>query len=73
MMTFCAAMFHDVGKGIGEHGQTGAEMVRFQLKDELTPGEIGRGCTAGIRAQSSRAGHRKMGSVGTAFAGCGYY
>lgn len=40
MMTFCAAMFHDVGKGIGEHGQTGAEMVRFLLKDELTPGEI---------------------------------
>ncbi len=36
----CAAMFHDVGKGIGEHGQTGAEMVRFLLKDELTPGEI---------------------------------
>lgn len=36
----CAAMFHDVGKGIGEHGQTGAEMVRFLLKDELTPDEI---------------------------------
>ena len=36
----CAAMFHDVGKGIGEHGQTGAEMVRFLLKDELTVDEI---------------------------------
>ena len=33
-------MFHDVGKGIGEHGQTGAEMVRFLLKDELTADEI---------------------------------
>ena len=28
----CAAIFHDVGKGIGEHGQTGAVMVRFLLR-----------------------------------------
>ncbi len=36
----CAALFHDVGKGIGEHGKSGAAIARYILKDEITPDEL---------------------------------
>lgn len=36
----CAAMFHDVGKGIEPHGRTGALLVREALANELRPEEM---------------------------------
>lgn len=40
----CAAMFHDLGKGVGEHGHTGAVLARDALKDLITPEELDAVC-----------------------------
>lgn len=40
----CAALFHDLGKGIGEHGHTGALLARDVLRELLTPDELETVC-----------------------------
>lgn len=40
----CAAMFHDIGKGIEPHNRTGAVLVRELLKDEMTETELDYVC-----------------------------
>ena len=37
---FCAAIFHDIGKGTAPHNETGASMVSELLKDHCKPEEI---------------------------------
>lgn len=40
----CAAMFHDIAKGMKPHSYYGAMLVRDILKDELTPYEMDEVC-----------------------------
>ena len=58
----CAALFHDVGKGIGKHAHTGALLAADLLGDELTEEET-RDVTALIEAHQDR----KPGTDGHSF------
>ena len=49
----CAAIFHDLGKGVGEHGHTGALLARDALKDLLTGDELDVVCDL-IRVHNKR-------------------
>lgn len=40
----CAALFHDLGKGVGEHGHTGAVLARDALGDLLPPAQLDTVC-----------------------------
>ena len=40
----CAAMFHDIGKGLANHSATGAALVRLFLSDLLEPAELDEVC-----------------------------
>lgn len=39
-MIYCASLYHDIGKGIEPHNETGAEITKFYLRDLCTPHEV---------------------------------
>jgi len=39
---YAAGLFHDIGKGIEPHAETGAALARMLLADACTPGECGQ-------------------------------
>lgn len=49
----CAGLFHDLGKGIGEHGHTGALLARDALSGMLTPSQLDTVCSL-IEAHNKR-------------------
>ncbi len=49
----CAGLFHDIGKGIEPHPQTGAALAKELLRDEMTPSELEQVCAL-IAAHDSR-------------------
>lgn len=39
-LLYCGCLFHDIGKGIEPHNETGAEIAKYYLKDMYSPPDL---------------------------------
>ncbi len=60
-LLYCGCLFHDIGKGIEPHNETGALITREYLKEFLTPNQLDT--VSEVVYQHNRRGHEYINGI----------